>query len=41
MDDKRAMLRHFLAAIAYRTRKALRRDGPDRPGCRVAGGAGR
>ena len=24
MDDKRAMLRHFLAAIAYRTQKALR-----------------
>lgn len=27
MDDKRAMLRHFLAAIAYRTQKALR-DAP-------------
>lgn len=24
MDDKRAMLRHFLAALAYRTQKALR-----------------
>ena len=24
MDDKRALLRHFLAAIAYRTQKALR-----------------
>jgi hypothetical protein len=24
MDDKRAMLRHFLAAIAYRSQKALR-----------------
>jgi hypothetical protein len=24
MSDKRAMLRHFLAAIAYRTQKALR-----------------
>jgi hypothetical protein len=27
MNDKRAMLRHFLAAIAYRTQKALR-DAP-------------
>lgn len=27
MDDKRAMLRHFLAALAYRTQKALR-DAP-------------
>src|SRR5688500_5332577 len=24
IDDKRAMLRHFLAALAYRTQKALR-----------------
>jgi hypothetical protein len=24
MDEKRALLRHFLAALAYRTRKALR-----------------
>jgi hypothetical protein len=24
MNDKRAMLRHFLASIAYRTQKALR-----------------
>jgi hypothetical protein len=24
MDDKRVMLRHFLAALAYRTQKALR-----------------
>ena len=24
MDDKRSMLRHFLAASAYRTQKALR-----------------
>jgi hypothetical protein len=24
LDDKRAMLRHFLAALAYRTQKALR-----------------
>lgn len=28
MDDKRQMLRHFLAALAYRTQKALR-DAPD------------
>jgi hypothetical protein len=28
MDDKRHMLRHFLAALAYRTQKALR-DAPD------------
>jgi hypothetical protein len=27
VDDKRAMLRHFLAALAYRTQKALR-DAP-------------
>ena len=25
VDDKRALLRHFLAALAYRTQKALRR----------------
>ncbi|MCP3962936.1 MAG: hypothetical protein GY719_34285, partial [bacterium] len=24
MDDKRALLRHFLAALAYRTQKAVR-----------------
>ena len=24
MDEKRLMLRHFLAALAYRTQKALR-----------------
>ena len=24
MDDKRTLLRHFLAALAYRTQKALR-----------------
>lgn len=29
MDDKRAMLTHFLAAIAYRTQKALRDAPPD------------
>jgi len=28
MDNKRHMLRHFLAALAYRTQKALR-DAPD------------
>ena len=28
MDDKRELLRHFLAALAYRTQKALR-DAPD------------
>lgn len=28
MDEKRAMLRHFLAALAYRTQKALR-DAPE------------
>jgi hypothetical protein len=28
MDDKRALLTHFLAALAYRTQKALR-DAPD------------
>jgi hypothetical protein len=28
MDDKRGLLRHFLAALAYRTQKALR-DAPD------------
>lgn len=25
MDDKRALLRHFIAALAYRTQKALRK----------------
>ena len=29
MDDKRSMLRHFLAALAYRTQKALRGAPPD------------
>jgi hypothetical protein len=28
-DDKRAMLRHFLAALAYRTQKALRDAPPE------------
>ena len=29
MDEKRALLRHFLAALAYRTQKALRGAPPD------------
>ena len=29
MNDERAMLRHFLAALAYRTQKALRDAPPD------------
>jgi hypothetical protein len=29
MNDKRKMLRHFLAALAYRTQKALREAPPD------------
>jgi hypothetical protein len=29
MDDKRKLLRHFLAALAYRTQKALRGASPD------------
>ena len=37
MDDKRAMLRHFLAALAYRTQKALR-DAPPEFGQFRAGG---
>lgn len=36
MDEKRAMLRHFLAAIAYRTQKALR-DAPGSFGTFEAG----
>ena len=31
MDDKRHMLRHFLAALAYRTQKALRGAPPSFP----------
>lgn len=31
MDDRRAMLRHFLAALAYRTQKALRGAPPGFP----------
>jgi hypothetical protein len=37
MDDKRQLLRHFLAALAYRTQKALR-DAPDDFGSFHAGG---
>lgn len=37
MDDKRNLLRHFLAALAYRTQKALR-DAPDGFGDFRAGG---
>lgn len=37
MPDKRAMLRHFLAALAYRTQKALR-DAPAGFGSFQAGG---
>ena len=29
MDEKRQVLRHFLAALAYRTQKALRDAPPD------------
>src|ERR1700745_2472744 len=29
MDDKRSLLRHFLAALAYRTQKALRGAPPE------------
>jgi len=29
MDDKRSLLKHFLAALAYRTQKALRGAPPD------------
>ena len=29
MDDKRTLLKHFLAALAYRTQKALRGAPPD------------
>lgn len=36
MDDKRALLRHFLAALAYRTQKALRDAPPDFAAFRAA-----
>src|ERR1700730_9051302 len=29
MDDKRSLLKHFLAALAYRTQKALRNAPPE------------
>jgi len=35
MDDQRAMLRHFLAGLAYRTQKALRGAPPDFPDFRA------
>ena len=38
MDDKRYMLRHMLAAIAYRTQKALRCAPSDFAGFRPASG---
>ena len=36
MDEKRALLKHFLAAIAYRTQKALRNAPPDFASFRAA-----
>lgn len=36
MDDKRKLLRHFLAALAYRTQKALREAPPEFGDFRVA-----
>lgn len=38
MDDKRDLLRHFLAALAYRTQKALRDAPPDFGSFRAAEG---
>jgi hypothetical protein len=38
MDDKRALLHHFLAALAYRTQKALRDAPPDFGSFRAAEG---
>jgi len=38
MDDKRQVLRHFLAALAYRTQKALREAPADFDGFRAAAG---
>jgi len=38
MNEKRAILRHFLAALAYRTQKAVR-DAPDSFGAFQAGHA--
>jgi hypothetical protein len=36
MDEQRKMVRHFLAALAYRTQKALRDAPPEFPEFRVA-----
>jgi len=36
MDDKRSLLRHFLAALAYRTQKALRDAPPEFANFRAA-----
>jgi hypothetical protein len=36
MDDKRALLKHFLAALAYRTQKALRGAPPEFASFRTA-----
>src|SRR5580704_6614296 len=36
MDDKRSLLQHFLAALAYRTQKALRDAPPEFAGFRAA-----
>src|SRR3990172_8028886 len=38
MDTKRALLRHFLAALAYRTQKALRNAPPEFGSFRAADG---
>jgi hypothetical protein len=38
VEDKRDVLRHFLAALAYRTQKALRGAPPDFGGFRAAAG---
>src|SRR5512134_975044 len=38
MDDERRLLRHFLAALAYRTQKALRDAPTDFGSFRAAGG---
>ena len=37
MDDKRSLLRHFLAALAYRTQKALRDAPPEFDNFQAAG----
>lgn len=38
MDDKYALLRHFLATLAYRTQKALRNAPPDFAAFEAGGG---